>query len=1215
MSGTSLALWLTLSLVVLGLAPTAWVLLREVARRAATRKAVDEVREASKLFGTEETPKPAELVRKLSERFDTLTIERAVLELLRSEEGKARELGSQLFAELGLVERYVTRVREARKWSERTHAAEILGLAGRAEAAPVLVSALRDRYEDDDTVKVAAAAALAKLEDPAVIPLLIKELYNVDERSSRNVAEALTAFGTMAVPALLELLVNRAHPSARVWSARILGRIGDPAATDDLVARLHDRDDLLRMAAAEALGAIADGRALQPLVRATLRDPAPQVRAHAAGAVAKIEGERAVDVLVAALADPDYATRLRALEAFETMRIEDTSHLEAALRDPNVEVRRRAALALERVGYLEKIIARLNDDSADTRARAYAGLLELGRVGLLDSIASYVHHTSFEVRAIAARACGELGQVRVVPLLLGAIDDESWPVRAAIAEALGRLRHDDVPLALVRKLTDAEEPVREAAAEALTSYGSEKLADHVSALVAAYDGGSVPIRTAMVVLAGRLGGDAAIDLLVRATADPSDGVRLRAVTALGGHGGAVMVEALVERLTDASLDVRMAAVAALGSGTNTEAFEGLLRALSDALPAVRDRIAEALSRGARDLLFLRLDELEKNPSLDVRIGVAWTLGKTGDVRAVPTLARFLRDSSGALRASSAGALAKIPSPETMQALLAGADDPDGKVRAAVVNALGRLGEGNSRVAEALERRVRDPDPFVRNRAFVALARTDPARAEARAMGDDAERDEVEPAARLVALALVKTPSTLGLVLDEIGRPGVLERIARFLGHEGPEVRAAFYEALHLEDPSGPGVPAGDHTALVERYEQVLRAGLDVGARRLAVGALTRLKGGRAVEVLADAAVSDPDEGVRMQATEALASQAGEQAAWKALGRAVADPSADVAIRATRALATRREPAVARALAKRLGAGSMEVQEAVETALATVHRDDPLPFVDWMMGVDIPELLVPAVRVLERIANPVTLPLLNELLRSRAPQVRAAAVRALGAQPVAEAAEAIDGMSQDPSEEVRLAVLDCLRWSGDAVVRTAPLRRDPSVRVRARSAVALERASGASARVAVKVLEAMLNDASPTVRAAAFGTLLASSEPEALMTFGRAWAEASLETRRELRDDPRRDAISEKLAAGLHGNADPARRKLFIVALGALYRDGYEHHVLPALNDPSADVRVAAVQALAVSDDPEVRARLAEKLSDLDAGVRDAARRSMLRSVQ
>ena len=143
---------------------------------------------------------------------------------------------------------------------------------------------------------------------------------------------------------------------------------------------------LRRHEAIEDRLAAVDALVGAPVVRATLRDPAPQVRAHAADAVAKIEGERAIDVLVAALADPDHATRLRALEAFETMRVEDTSPLEAALRDPNAEVRRRDSLAPDApvaAGALEGLLksecARLL-----TAEAGFAPHERIARVALLD---------------------------------------------------------------------------------------------------------------------------------------------------------------------------------------------------------------------------------------------------------------------------------------------------------------------------------------------------------------------------------------------------------------------------------------------------------------------------------------------------------------------------------------------------------------------------------------------------------------------------------------------------------------------------------------------------------------------------------------------------------------------------------------------------------------------------------------------------------------
>lgn len=1195
-------------LVVVAIVPTVFVLARETIRRRRTRAALARVAEAMRVMSVDGSV--ADVATMLRERFDASTVERAVEQMLRSNEEPTMRVGSRLFMALDLVERYSRTLREGRRWSGRAHAAEILGMAGAAAAVPALVAAMNDRFEDVASVKLAATTALAKLRDATAIPLLVSELATLDEGSSRSVAEALTRFGSLAVTPLLALLGDPSHAAGRVWAARILGRIADSHATEDLIARLHDRDDLLRMASAEALGSIADARAIQPLIRATLRDPAPQVRAHAAAAVARIEGDRAIDVLVAALSDPDYATRLRALEAFEAIRVGDTSPLESALRDPNLDVRRRAALALERVGYLDRVVSELTSGDRTTRARAYAALFELASVGLLDSVVAYIHHESFEVRALVARVCGELGVPRIAQLLRSRLNDESWPVRASLLEALGRLKAPDTSAAIASLLTDPEEPVREAAAEALTSFPPSELAGHLDRLTAAYDAGSVVVRTQMIILISRFEGDAADALLVRASTDASDVVRLRAITALGDRSDGVRVQPLVARLTDASLEVRMAAVAALGSAASTEAFEGLLGALTGAAPALRDRIAESLSRGARQQLFLRLDELEKTSSLDVRLGVAWTLGKCKAAEGVPLLARFLRDSSPVLRASAAGALAKIPVREAREALLAAAEDPNGRVRAAVVNALGRAPAGETRVITALEKCTRDPDLFVRNRALVSLACV--AR-ETIASRLDVLGLEAASAARLVAAAVAGTEASVSTALDGIAVPGMLDEVLAFLQHEDPAVRGTFFAAVHLEDPAATeGAPA-DVAQVIAQYESLLRTSLDVASRRFAIRALARISGGRSVDVVADALSSDPAEDVRLQAARALHERPDDAIARRALVRAVGDPSPEVALAALRALAGRRDTEVRTALARRLGAGPAAVQELTESTLADIHRDDPWPFLDWMMGVDVPELLVPAVRVLQHMASPVTAPLLTELSRSRSPAVRAAVVRALGALPSPDTA-LLTTMAEDPSEDVRLAVLETMIWSGGSLLRANPLRSDPSVRVRIALATSLSRFEGVATRTALKVVGSLLDDASPTVRAAALATLMESKDPSGLSEFMRVWPATTLDVRFELRAEPRALAITERLATLLTTSTETSLRRAAVTAMGALGTPGIEERLTPALQDPSPEVRIATIQALAALDLPSARTKIAQMASDPDVSVREAARRSVVRPV-
>ncbi|HKQ70094.1 MAG TPA: HEAT repeat domain-containing protein, partial [Polyangiaceae bacterium] len=943
MNSSWLALVVAGALAFVGIVPAIFVLLREAHRRRRTQHALLRVQQARALIGEAGDSRLEEVVAGMK-HFDATTVERTVEALLREPDPRLTAFGRRLFEKLGLLERYGGLLRNAPTWSERLHAAQVLGHAEIPGSVTALVDTLRDVYEDQ-SVKAAAADSLARIKEPAVVPLLIEELLRVDEHATPRIAEALVGFGLLVTPGLLALLEHHEHQAARVWAARILGSIGDPTAVDVLAARLRDRHDLLRIAAAEALGAIADARALQPLVQAALRDPAPQVRANAAGAVAKIAGERAVDVLVAALSDPDYATRIRALEAFENIRLADTSALEQALGDMNGEVRRRAALALERVGYLEKIIGQLGSDDRKIQKRAYAILLELGSAGLADSIAAYIQHESMAVRANVARATGELGVARVSSILLAALDDRDWPVRAALCESIGLLRADGGARAMARMLTDPEESVREAAAHALMAFPASDLQPFKTEVTAAYQGGSIPVRLEMVAIAGRIEDVELSALLVQATNDPSESVRLRAVKSLAGRHDDLAVAPLIGCLTDSSLEVRMAAASGLGSATSVEAFEALLRALPGAHPDVRDRIAQALSTVPRELLLQRIDEVGDSDSLDLRLGIAWTLGKRGDTAGVPLLIRFIRDKEPRLRASAAGALGKIASTAAVDALLEAAQDRDPKARAAVVNALGKIATGDERAKKALELRLHDPDAFVRNRAAIAIARVAGAKAASVICASETV-PLIDDAAFVTALGLIGTDETLAPALTALMDPTRLSRVLAFIEREEPQIRAAFLVNLKLEDSGGHNLDAVlNPAALVMQYEQLLRSSRDVAERQMAIEALSRIRTERSATIIAEALTADPAEPIRLRSAELLSHLLDDEVARAALIRAIADPSTDVAIAAIRALRGVRSTALSVALFRRLGSGAEVINDVVEEALAHVHEDDLVSFLD------------------------------------------------------------------------------------------------------------------------------------------------------------------------------------------------------------------------------------------------------------------------------
>ena len=1205
MTMTALALRLALGLTLVVVLATAFVLGREALRRRKMHAALRRLEAARQMLDGSAPEQMAELIVKLRASFDRLTLERAVSQLLGSE--SQRELGARLFHELGMIDPYAKKLRDARGWAERAHAAQALGRAGCEESIPALVLTLRDPHEDG-SVKTAAGEALAKLRDPRAVPFLVRELRQVDE-SARTVAEALVSFGDVAVPELLNLLADESNPSSRVWAARILGHSRAADAVEPLIALLFSRNDLLRIAAVAALGEIQDRRALQPLVQATLRDPAPQVRAEAAAAVARIEAEGAVDVLVAALADPDYVTRLRALEAFESLDLKDTSALVRALRDPKNEVRRRAAIALERVGYLDQVVEELASENARVSGDAYFKLLELGRAGLTDGVVSFINHASFRVRSLAARAAGDLRALTAGRLLLAAADDPEWPVRATAIETIGRLRLDGGLKPLVQHLSDAEEPVREAAAEALEAFPAAELAAHLESLSEAYSRGTVTVRVRMVTIAARLDGDRAAELLDRASVDPSEAVRLQTVRSIGQQGAADrFLPQLVERISDASIEVRTAAVAALGAAVTADAFEALLRSLPGARPALRDRIAEALSRGGRVHLFDRLNELSDVDDVDVRLGISWTLGRIGEPSVLPYLVTLLKAPEAIVRASAAGALAKVDAPGTVDALLAASEDRDPRTRAAVVNALGRRGQHDARVMSHVRARLHDPDGFVRNRAAVVLASISGSEAE-KALTDPATEALVEPPARLVALALAGSDASLRRALILMTAPSSLKSAVAFLAHEDPDLRTAFFARLRLPDPSAVPQSLND-PAIVPHYDTVLRTSLDIESRRIAAEALALVPGALAFEVLADALASDPSAIVRLTTAKALAPRTHDARARAALVRAVDDPSPDVALVAIRALRRSRDPAAQAALFRCLATANEVVRTAAEESLAEMHRGDVMPIVDRIMGVDQPDVLVAGIRVLERMVEPSTLPLLEFLSKSAHDDVRVATVNALAKLPsTARSDAAIDVALRDPCERVRDAAIDAIGASADAtaVRRLEGVRLDPSTALRVKLARWLASTPNQAAFAPLRIL---IDDTLAEVRGAALASLLDHATPEALSLFLGRWRSGLA----DLRGDPRAERITLRLALILGASTDDEARKAAVAGITALHAPGFEKHAVLALRDPSPEVRVAAVRALASNEDPDVRARIAELREDPVSDVREAAKRSHLRMI-
>lgn len=109
------------------------------------------------------------------------------------------------------------------------------------------------------------------------------------------------ALGVAVVPRLVALAAHR-EAEMRSRAVRVLGRVPDARTLSPLLHAIQDKDPLVRLAAAEALGRKLDRPGGEAMLARLLEDPVARVREEAAIAFRRAGGRSAVPVLIARLA-------------------------------------------------------------------------------------------------------------------------------------------------------------------------------------------------------------------------------------------------------------------------------------------------------------------------------------------------------------------------------------------------------------------------------------------------------------------------------------------------------------------------------------------------------------------------------------------------------------------------------------------------------------------------------------------------------------------------------------------------------------------------------------------------------------------------------------------------------------------------------------------------------------------------------------------------
>jgi cyclophilin family peptidyl-prolyl cis-trans isomerase/HEAT repeat protein len=422
------------------------------------------------------------------------------------------------------------------------------------------------------------------------------------------------------------------------------------------------------------------------------------------------------------------------------------------------------------------LINLLGDPEARIRRRA---ALAVGRVGLGDGVAPLVQLLSSEadpeVKQMAAFALGLIGDRSAVEPLRGALNDSSPVVRGRAAEALGLLNdqesattiaqmarraasdanlkgltpdEDRYPLdppveafrlgiyALARlKSYDAlQSAVLDERGQPITrwwpvAYALQRIEDPkaLQPLVALLDTEGHYTRVFAIKGVGTLKGTQASSMLLQyvSQARSSPALAIEALRALGKLGSPEAVPALARLGTarDSSAMVRAEAITALGQLGYASVTPLLQDLLSDQSPAVRAAAIKALAQVDRDMFIAVLSTLDPDKIWTVRAALATTLGTLDRDIAAPRLTAMLNDSDQRVIPSVLASLSRIQAPDLERILLTSLKSDDVVVRMAAATELGKLKpeSGAAALLEAIRFADRDNTYIARAAALAALA--------------------------------------------------------------------------------------------------------------------------------------------------------------------------------------------------------------------------------------------------------------------------------------------------------------------------------------------------------------------------------------------------------------------------------------------------------------------------------------------------------------
>ncbi len=349
--------------------------------------------------------------------------------------------------------------------------------------------------------------------------------------------------------------------------------------------------------------------------------------------------EMDVKRLIGLLRESDTAKRNDAARQLIRLGADAASGLVTALKSNDPALGKFVPQILTRIGSAAipalTEAIRTGDETIQIRAAAVLG--EIGDSSALPVLLQILPSKNYKVQVAAALALGKIGDASVMPQLLNTLSDKDPDVRIAVAQAIGMFKEPSTYLNVADLLVDAEIAVRQAAAEVLATTNDPIVVPYL--VEALYDSFWWYGREgAIKVLLASIAkfGAAAFEPLAKAMTAQEPTTRRFAIHLLGPLKDPRAIEPLEMAFYDPNYDVAgMAADALVAYGEQTLPI--FTEALKSPTEWLNLKAIESIAKiGGRNAYELLLPELV-DPNEKIRAAAVNALGALKDRRALPVL--------------------------------------------------------------------------------------------------------------------------------------------------------------------------------------------------------------------------------------------------------------------------------------------------------------------------------------------------------------------------------------------------------------------------------------------------------------------------------------------------------------------------------------------------------------------------------------------------